>query len=131
MKSKKRMQNLRDARTHFNWDFTKDDNERFNVHRIDKKMFDLGMEAGLDTSVPVIPDKYKDNSSFVEGFNRAKRLLKVNSDLYDMGMQCYFKGIDEDNIPPNNKNNEYFMSGYNNAKNIGLENENLHHHSRR
>lgn len=131
MKEKKKRQNLQEARTSFGWDFSKYGKDKYDVHRIDGEMFDLGMEMGLETSIAVIPEKYKDNTSFVDGFNKAKRLLRIHSDLYNMGMQAYFKGVNLDNIPKNYRNSEYYMNGYNHAKSLGAENNELIQHKRR
>ena len=131
MKQKKKRQNLHDAKNSFGWDFSKYGKEKYDVYRIDDKFFNLGMEVGLNTSVVVVPEKYKDNSSFVAGFERAKRILKANRDLYNMGMQAYFKGVGVDEIPMNYRNKEYYMNGYNYAKSLEMENNELLKHSRR
>lgn len=131
MKDKKRHQNIMEARTYFGIDLTKDYNAKYDVHRIDTDSFLLGMDAGFDVSVKEIPSEYKDNISFVEGYNRAKRILKNQIDLYNMGKEYYFKGIDIDSLPQNYKNNEYFMCGYNDAIDISLEDSKLRGHGRR
>ena len=131
MKQKKKRQNLQEARTSFGWDFSKYGKDKYDVYKIDGKMFDLGMEMGLEPSINVVPDKYKDNTSFVAGFDRAKRILKAKIDSYNMGMQAYFKGVSLDNIPVNYRNSEYYMNGYNYAKNLETENDELMQHKRR
>ena len=128
MKDKKRRQNLHEAKTHFGLDLAKKTEDKYYVHRINNEIFNLGLEVGLNPEITSVPEKYKGNSSFEEGFSKGKRLLKVNIDLYNMGVKCYFEGT---NIPKNYENNEYFMNGYNYACSLEAENEVLNHHSKR
>ena len=128
MKEKKKRQNLHDARTHFGLDLTKKTEDKYYVHKIDSEIFNLGLEVALNPVITSVPEKYKGNSSFEEGFEKGKRLLKVSIDLYNMGMKCYFEGK---NIPEKYQNNEHFMSGYNYGLSLESENEVLNHHSRR
>lgn len=124
MKDKKKHQNLVDARRHFNIDLSKDRNIRYKDYRIDSEMFYKGIHDGNNTSLETIPENMKNNSSYVDGFNHAKRVLKIQKDLYEMGKKYFLGGMDINKVPKNYINNEYFMQGYNDAKNMEFVDEN-------
>lgn len=107
---RKSQQNLVDARTYFNNDLTKDVNSRYKVNRIDLKDFNLGMKDGYNVNITAIPENMKDNYSYKKGFEHAKRDLKIQSDLYEMGKNYFLTGNDINNIPVNYRNNEYFYA---------------------
>lgn len=62
----------------------------------------------------------RNNINFVNGFNRAKRLACVDTQLYNLGIDFFNKGITLEQIPEHYKNNDYFLNGYNDAKKNSL-----------
>lgn len=101
--------------------FEEDHNSKHAGFRLDTKMVELGSIAAMDPnfSLDNVSDEIrndKDYRSYVAGFERTKRLLKIQNDLYLLGIEYFNMGISLEEIPDNYKNNEYFMSGYNGVK---------------
>lgn len=118
---RKRQQNLRAAREYYNTDLTKDIRDKYKDHRIDKEMFERGMQDGFNEGSFEVPANMKDNFSYMSGFNYAKRQLKVQEDMYKMGQEHYLNGRDFDDANEIYKKNAYFIKGYNDAMNLNLE----------
>ena len=118
---RKRQQNLRDARTYFNADLTKDINDKYKDYRIDNDAFQRGKQDGFNESLVDVPENMKNNFSYVSGFNYAKRQLKIQEDMYKMGQEHFLKGRNFEDANANYKNNKYFIQGYKDAMNLSLE----------
>jgi hypothetical protein len=120
---RKSQQNLRDARTYFNADLTKDKKDRYKDYRIDSESFERGKQDGYNNDIQVIPENMKENFSYVSGFNHAKRELKVQKDMYKMGQEYFLSGRNFDDAHENYKNNGYFVQGFKDAMDIKLNND--------
>ena len=89
------------------------------VDKRDKEIYDKGFEwfnSGL--SLDEAPVDIKDNTNFVNGFEKAKRLSDINNMIYNDGKVFYLNGGILDNVSDKMKNNEYFVKGYMDAKNL-------------
>ena len=118
---RKSQQNLKDARTYFNTDLTKDKKEKYKDHRIDDDAFQHGKQDCFNGNS--ISDTMKDNFSYISGFNHAKRELKIREDMYKMGQEYFLNGRDFEEAHENYKKNAYFVQGYKDAMDIKLEND--------
>jgi len=118
---RKSHQNLKDARTYFNTDLTKDRNDKYKGHRIDSEMFELGKQDAYNTGI--ISDTMRDNFSYMSGFNHAKRELKIREDMYKMGKEYFLNGRNWEDAHENYKKNVYFVQGFRDAMDIKLEND--------
>ena len=83
----------------------------------DKDIFNKGytwFENGL--LLEDAPEELRENFNFVNGFDKAKRVIAINEELMALGMEWYESGFSLEDAPENYKNNEYFVSGYNTRK---------------
>jgi hypothetical protein len=128
--SREQQRNLRDAKNYFGIDVSIPINERYNVKRIDSEMFNLGMIDGSNKNIVSIPDEKKDNHSYIWGFERARRILKAQTDSYELGKKYSTSGCLLEDIPDNYRNNEYFMQGYNELINDKLRDNTIKHSGR-
>ena len=128
--SREQTQKLRDAKSYFGIDISIPKNEKYNVKRINSEMFNLGMIDGSNKDITSIPEDKKIDSSYVWGFERAKRILKAQADSYELGKIYYTSDCLFEDIPDNYKNNGYFMQGYNELMNENLNNNTAKHSSR-
>lgn len=91
-----------------------------NYKQFDKRdsyLFDKGIEwfeSGL--SLDDAHDDMKNNTNFVNGFNKAKRLNDINNMLYNDGKEFFRSGCKLENASDKMKNNKYFIQGYNDEK---------------
>ena len=93
-----------------------------HVKVADKNIFNEGykwFESGL--SLDDAPLELRENFNFINGFDKAKRVMAINEELISLGMEWFESGLYLEDAPDNYKNNEYFISGYNmkNNKVIG------------
>ena len=72
-------------------------------------------ESGL--SLEDAPEEMKNDFNFVNGFEKAKRVKKINENLETLGEEWFESGLSLENAPDNYINNPYFMNGYNTAMN--------------
>ena len=120
---RKSQENLIKARRYFNVDLSKNVNDKYKVNRIDSELFEKGKQDGYNESICEIPENMKENFSYVNGFNHAKRELKVQNDMYKMGQEYFLSGRNFDDANENYKNNAYFVQGFKDAMNIKLDND--------
>lgn len=79
----------------------------------DKSIFDAGMEwFNNGFSLEDASDEMKNNHSFIDGFNKGKRLDAINKQLFELGRKWYLDGRNVEDAPDNYKNNKYFCDGY-------------------
>ena len=79
----------------------------------DKTIFNAGMEwfnNGL--SLDDANEDMRNNNSFIEGFEKGKRLDAINKQLFELGKDWYLNGRNINDAPQNYINNKYFCMGY-------------------
>ena len=79
----------------------------------DKNIFNKGFEwfeSGL--SLDDAPVELRANFNFINGFDKAKRVMTINEELISLGIEWFESGLSLEDAPENYKNNEYFISGY-------------------
>ena len=111
MGSRKEQQNLKDARTYFNYDLTSKKNN--SGERFDAESFAIGMRwFSKGRSLEMAPSNLKNNISFIYGFNRAKRMKLIDNiltderQLYELGKEYCLNGIRFDAVPDKYKENK-------------------------
>ena len=88
-----------------------------NNQPIDRLEFELGakwFEEGM--SLEKIPEKYKNNVSFMKGYERAKRLSLVKDELYELGRKFYLSGMNLDDAPERYRDDKNFINGFNSGE---------------
>ena len=84
-------------------------------YSFNQNLFNQGIkwfESGL--SLDDANDEFRNNASFISGYNKGKWLEYINQQVYNIGREYCEKGITIDEIPENYRNNDIFMNGYNN-----------------
>lgn len=91
------------------------------VEKNDFNIMKMGEKWYLDGySLEDAPENLRNNMSFINGFNRSKRIQDVNDDFFMRGSKAYFDGINLAAIPENDLNNKSFMAGYEDAMTMSL-----------
>ena len=88
--------------------------------KYDQKIFNQGIEwynTGLEISDA--PENIRNNTNFVRGFEKGKRVAEVNNAIYESGRNFYFGGADLEQASEKMKSNPYFVKGYQDAMNLG------------
>ena len=86
--------------------------------KYDQKIFDQGIEwynSGLD--IDDAPEDIRNNTNFVRGFEKGKRIAEANNYLYEEGKNFFFGGGVLEQAPKNLQTNPYFIKGYQYAMN--------------
>lgn len=90
--------------------------QHMNIY--DEITFDKGVEwcnSGL--SLDDAPIELKEDTNFVNGYEKGQRVKKINESLETLGMEWFNSGLELDKAPNNYKHNPYFVDGYEKAKN--------------
>lgn len=85
----------------------------------DKDLFDSGIEwfnSGL--SLNEAPEDMKNNTNFVNGFNKGKRLDDINKIIYNDGKEFFRSGAILEEASDRMKNNKFFIQGYMDEKSL-------------
>lgn len=72
-------------------------------------------ESGL--SLEDASDEIKNDFNFVNGFEKAKRVQKINESLEMLGVEWFNSGLPLEKAPDNYINSPYFINGFNTAMN--------------
>ena len=121
MGTKKERQNLRDAKTYFNYNFSKPNDSSIR-DKFDPEMFGVGMRwFNKGRSLEIAPSNFRNNTNFINGFNRAKTMklvddmLSLEKEFYELGRQFCLNKINLDDVNEKYKNNPSFIAGFNDA----------------
>ena len=83
------------------------------IDRYDKAIFSQG-EAWFNSGLPLedASPELRENSNFISGFNRAKRIKAVEISLYELGVGFAVEGISTEQIPDKYRDNPIVLRGY-------------------
>lgn len=104
-------------------------NKMQNMVRTDKydqKIFNQGIEwynSGLE--IKDAPEDIRNNTNFVRGFEKGKRLNEANIAIYEAGRNFFFGGFSLEQASEKMRVNPYFIKGYQDAQNLGKDLESL------
>ena len=88
--------------------------------KYDQKIFDQGIEwynSGLE--ITDAPENIRNNTNFVRGFEKGKRVAEANNYVYEEGKNFFFGGGNLEQASEKMKTNPYFIKGYQDAMNLG------------
>lgn len=88
--------------------------------KYDQKIFNQGSEwynSGLE--IEDAPEEIKNNTNFVRGFERARRITEANNSIYEEGRNFYFGGASLEQASDKMRLNPYFVKGYQDALSFG------------
>lgn len=88
--------------------------------KYDQKIFNQGSDwynSGLE--IDDAPEEIRNNTNFVRGFERAKRIFEANNAVYESGRDFYFGGASLEQASEKMKTNPYFLKGYQDALSLG------------
>lgn len=85
--------------------------------KYDSNIFEKGINwFNEGMSLEEAPDNIKNNTNFIRGYERAKRLALIEGHLYDLGKKYFEDGLEIENIPLKYRNSDSVIKGYNDAK---------------
>ena len=88
--------------------------------KYDQKIFNQGTEwynSGLE--IEDAPENIRNNTNFVRGFERARRVSEANNAIYEEGRNFYFGGGSLEQGSEKMRMNPYFVKGYQDALCLG------------
>ena len=88
--------------------------------KYDQKIFNQGSEwfiSGLE--IEDAPEEIRNNTNFVRGFERARRIFEANNAIYEEGRNFYFGGASLEQASDKMRINPYFVKGYQDALSFG------------
>lgn len=88
--------------------------------KYDQKIFNQGTEwynSGLE--IEDAPENIRNNTNFVRGFERARRVSEANNAIYEEGRNFYFGGGSLEQASEKMRMNPYFVKGYQDALCLG------------
>ena len=88
--------------------------------KYDQKIFNQGTEwynSGLE--IEDAPENIRNNTNFVRGFERARRVAEANNAIYEEGRNFYFGGGSLEQASEKMRMNPYFVKGYQDALCLG------------
>ena len=86
----------------------------------DQNIFNKGMawfDSGLDISDA--PEDIRNNTNFIRGFEKGKRVFEANNAVYEEGRNFYFGGASLEQASERMRTNPYFIKGYQDALSLG------------
>ena len=88
--------------------------------KYDQNIFNKGMawfDSGLDISDA--PEDIRNNTNFIRGFEKGKRVDEINNSIYESGRNLFFSGASFEQASEKMRSNPYFVKGYQDAFNLG------------
>lgn len=90
------------------------------IDKYDQKIFNQGSEwynSGLE--IEDAPENIRNNTNFLRGFERARRIFDANNAIYEEGRNFYFSGAVLEQADEKKRINPYFVKGYQDALSLG------------
>lgn len=91
------------------------------IDKYDQGIFNQGIEwynSGLE--IEDAPEKIRNNTNFIRGFEKGRRVAEVNNSIYESGRNFYFGGASLEQASEKMRSNPYFVKGYQDAFNLGI-----------
>ena len=88
--------------------------------KYDQNIFDKGIEwynTGLEISDA--PENIRNNTNFIRGYEKGKRLAEINNAMYASGRNFYFDGGSLEQASDKMRSNPHFVKGYQDALSFG------------